>query len=275
MKNIVYKIINLNDGKFYVGSTTNFKNRKAQHFRTLKNGTHHCIFLQRAYNKHKEHSFSIEVVETFDREEECREFEQKFLDEHYDSLYNTSKNSSGGDLISYHPDKERICAQISETLKTKISFLTELERKDRFANIGCKNGMYGKNHSDKTKSLISKIILSRNSILPNKLKGKTFEDIYGEEVAKIKRENLSKKAKTRTGDKNSFYGKKHSEETRKRMSEKAKNRKTFYSKKVCVNGKIYNSCKQASEDLNISSSLLCHRIRSDNEKYKDYFYYNA
>lgn len=46
----VYRILNTSNGRAYVGSTKNAKNRKNDHFKMLRNGTHHSKHLQNAYN---------------------------------------------------------------------------------------------------------------------------------------------------------------------------------------------------------------------------------
>ena len=40
MNSGIYKIVNLQTGKYYVGSTKDFKRRKQTHFSRLKNNTH-------------------------------------------------------------------------------------------------------------------------------------------------------------------------------------------------------------------------------------------
>ena len=52
----------------------------------------------------------------------------------------------------------------------------------------------------------------------NFIKGKTFEEAFGEEKAKQIKEILSKCASEKVGEKNPFYGKHHSEETKKKIS---------------------------------------------------------
>ena len=43
---VIYMIINLKNGKKYIGSTTNFSRRSKNHFYELKNKVHHSISLQ-------------------------------------------------------------------------------------------------------------------------------------------------------------------------------------------------------------------------------------
>jgi hypothetical protein len=96
---------------------------------------------------------------------------------------------------------------------------------------------------------------------PSELAGKTFEEIFGEEKAKELKENLSKKASERTGEKNPFYGKHHSEKTRKLISEKNMGSECPTKKKVVYNGKIYNSATECAKEIGIKIATVAYRCR--------------
>lgn len=61
----IYKIINLVNGKFYIGSSCNLKAREYDHFRTLENNCHRNKYLQHAYNKYGKYNFKFEIIEVF------------------------------------------------------------------------------------------------------------------------------------------------------------------------------------------------------------------
>jgi group I intron endonuclease len=63
MKNVIYKIRNVVNDKFYVGSTNNTKVRFKNHRRLLRKGRHHCRHLQAAWNKYGEDCFKFEIIE--------------------------------------------------------------------------------------------------------------------------------------------------------------------------------------------------------------------
>ena len=63
MKNVIYKIRNVVNDKFYVGSTANTETRFKDHRRHLRKGNHHCKHLQAAWNKYGEDCFKFEVIE--------------------------------------------------------------------------------------------------------------------------------------------------------------------------------------------------------------------
>src|SRR3970040_1255088 len=68
----VYKILNVMNGKVYVGSAANFKSRWKFHLGQLRYGNHHSITLQRAYNKYGERNFMSASNKGKVRSEEAR-----------------------------------------------------------------------------------------------------------------------------------------------------------------------------------------------------------
>ena len=75
----IYIITNKDSEKFYVGSTNNLHLRQRQHFNDLRNNTHHCRYLQNAYNKYGEMNFIFSILE-FTRLSELLVREQWYLD---------------------------------------------------------------------------------------------------------------------------------------------------------------------------------------------------
>lgn len=67
MIGIIYKIVNIENGKIYIGQTIQkFSNRIRSHKSHLKCGVHHNKLLQRAYNKYGMDVFSFKVIEKCD-----------------------------------------------------------------------------------------------------------------------------------------------------------------------------------------------------------------
>ena len=60
---VIYRIRNVTNGKFYVGSTVNTQERFRTHRKKLRTGKHHCAHLQAAWNKYGEDCFKFEIVE--------------------------------------------------------------------------------------------------------------------------------------------------------------------------------------------------------------------
>jgi group I intron endonuclease len=60
---VIYKIINTLNGKFYVGSTMDTRERFRTHRNKLRRGVHHCLHLQAAWNKYGEVCFVFILME--------------------------------------------------------------------------------------------------------------------------------------------------------------------------------------------------------------------
>ena len=65
----IYQIRNLENGKVYIGQSINIDRRKSEHLRSVRKGTHYNDYLQKAYIKYGEESFSFEVIELCDKRE--------------------------------------------------------------------------------------------------------------------------------------------------------------------------------------------------------------
>ncbi len=79
MKAGVYKIVNLVNFKFYIGSANNLKRRKGEHFCNLKYNRHINKKLQNAINKYGIENFKFEVLAICPKEY-CIKLEQWFID---------------------------------------------------------------------------------------------------------------------------------------------------------------------------------------------------
>lgn len=91
----IYRIVNLKNGRVYIGSTHRFKNRARSHENSLLANCHDNGFLQNDFNKCGEEHFVFEVVEVVAEKEERLKREQFFIDQHYDeqkNCYNLRKS---------------------------------------------------------------------------------------------------------------------------------------------------------------------------------------
>jgi len=95
MKNVIYKIRNVVNNKFYVGSTVDSRKRFWAHRKAIRLGNHDCIHLQRAWDKYGEDCFKFEIIEQLNSKEELYPAEQKWLDEHFgkDYCYNVAAHA--------------------------------------------------------------------------------------------------------------------------------------------------------------------------------------
>jgi group I intron endonuclease len=78
---VVYKITNIINSKFYIGSTKHFTTRKREHIYTLNKNTHRNSYLQRAWNKYGEKNFKFEILEENIEKENLILREQYYLDQ--------------------------------------------------------------------------------------------------------------------------------------------------------------------------------------------------
>lgn len=128
----IYKIINKRNGKFYIGSSTNIKIRWYTHTTQLLRNVHKNIHLQRAWNKYGRNNFQFQIMEQFGNNFSIKELlqeEQRLLD-----IY-------CGNPKCYNMNKRA------------------------FDLNGSNNPFYGKQHTIKTKKILSDIALKRD---PNK-----------------------------------------------------------------------------------------------------------
>lgn len=127
----IYKIVNKVNGKFYIGSAVNLRNRRHSHYNELRHNKHNNKHLQRAWNKYGEKNFEFIVIEIIEDKFKIREREDYYLkstkccDEKYG--YNILETSNIG--LGVSANKE-VRAKISKACK------------------GSKNGNYGRKHTE-------------------------------------------------------------------------------------------------------------------------------
>jgi group I intron endonuclease len=258
----VYKISNTLSGRYYIGYSTNINRRFTVHRNKLKQNYHDNIFLQRAYNLDGEDKFVYEIIHICDTEEYAKEIELQYLTDLSirEHLYNLNFNNSGGDLLSNHPDKEKIREKILKSQAENMSKLSSEERKQKYGKCGERNGMYGKTHTDEIRKKLS-----------DTHKGNTYRN--GKKASDETRQKMSENAKLKLGEKNPFYGKHHSEETIQKIKEKNKGRLPPNTIKISIDGKIYISITEAARQLNLAAPTVLWRLKSKNPKFDNYKYF--
>ena len=141
----IYKIENIVNGNLYIGSCSNFNVRKGSHLCLLRQNKHHSIKLQRAFNKHKENSFLITLIEKCEKENLIIR-EQYYIDTLLPK-YNICP-TAGSNLNRIFTEEHK--QNLSKSLKGKVRTpeQKEIQRKLKL----------GKTHSEQTKEKISKIV---------------------------------------------------------------------------------------------------------------------
>jgi group I intron endonuclease len=239
----IYRIKNLKNKKCYYGSSKNIEKRWRTHLNNLKNGKHHNAHLQRSWDKYGEDNFVFELVE------ECGEtilleLEQKYLD--LNPEFNIGVKSSGGDNLTKNPNKEDIVRRMTQSVRKRYELMSEDERKEKHSQPMDKN--------------------------PNWKGGTSFK--YCECGVKISPTNNSCiNCRDKSGNKNPFFGKQHTEETKQKLSEKRKG--TYNGEQnipIIIDNVEYRSAGEASKILDIPMVTIRWRVKSKNKKFDNYKY---
>jgi group I intron endonuclease len=109
---VVYEIRCEADGRLYIGASINPRVRKAEHFNDLRNNRHHNRFLQRAFNKYGEETFTYKVIAKFTDEAEMWLYEENLIEE-LSNLYNAMPGGIRGPRMK-GPDNPKYGKPISE-----------------------------------------------------------------------------------------------------------------------------------------------------------------
>lgn len=152
MKNVIYKIENLLNHKQYIGSTKDFLSRKRNHLNLLRKNKHHSKYLQRAYNKYGEKTFSFSILEYCAKSVNILQREQQFIDlmlPHYN-------------LCKVAGSRFGVKASFATIEKLKIAHkgqkVSDLEKERRRKNwIGNKIGIGNRNKRKVTKPIVKKV----------------------------------------------------------------------------------------------------------------------
>lgn len=136
----VYKIVNLLNGKKYIGSAASkggIRKRWNEHISGLNNNKHHNKHLQSSWNKYGKDNFIFEILEVIEDIDSILEREQYYIDT-VNPEYNKCRIAGNTIGIKLSDEHKRL---ISEFAKTRT---------------GEKNPFYGKKHSEGTKKLMLK-----------------------------------------------------------------------------------------------------------------------
>lgn len=154
-KPVIYHIVNLVNGNFYVGSTNNQRERFRTHRNKLRGSKHHCAHLQAAWNKYGEALFLFRVVEEVADETMLQAAEDVWLAKHVgeSNCYNHGRRSGApwrGVPKELHPNFGK---KLSNDQKALI----------RTARLAQPDPRLGKQHSEETKRRISELKLANPS----------------------------------------------------------------------------------------------------------------
>jgi len=185
MNSGIYKITNLVNGKFYIGSSVNVKNRFSTHISELNSNTHGNIHLQRAWNKYGQDNFKFELIEIVEDNKLLLEREQFFLDT-FEPSYNICKNASNHLGLKYSDESRK---KISEN-HADVSGVNN----PMYGLKGELSPNYGKNHKEETKQKI-KLAIGDRTGQNNPMHGRKHSSETLEKMRKKWQERKTKKRK--------------------------------------------------------------------------------
>lgn len=274
MKNSgIYIIRNKINSKFYIGSSCDIKKRWRRHRYDLNRNGHHNIYLQRAWNKYGKCNFEFEIILEEDNDVNLFKIEQKLLDGYFgmDDCYNVSPHPSGGDLLTNHPNRDKIIKKIANGVRKRNKNMSKQERIDKWGKFGKNNSNYGNKWPQSSRKRLSEY--QKNRLKDPEERRKISERQKNRFRDPEERRKMSEMAKLRTGDKNPFYGKKHSEKTKKQISDKNKGKYMGgMERPVIIDGVWYKSVSEAARQIGVVAGTIIHRIKSKNKKFEGYLY---
>lgn len=176
-KSGIYKILNLKNEKFYIGSTTMKVFKRIQHhYLELKRNNHKNKHLQSAFNKYGEENFIFQVIENVEKEN-CLSREQELINSiGIENLYNINPLASGTPNMS----KESILKR-ALTMKQKYAsgeMVSDFHKGHTPWNKGKKQGEIDYSYlKGVKKTKTEKLIESRKQIQEN-MRNKTPVYVY-------------------------------------------------------------------------------------------------
>jgi group I intron endonuclease len=240
----IYKITSkIHPDRIYVGSAINIEKRWREHKNLLLRNKHENIRLQNHYNKYGKDNFIFSIITECDPIKEVLLSREQFFIDSLNPFFNICKKADCPPGIKHTEEQKRILSErmkgnkyllghkhSEETLKKMSETAKEISSIDHIFNkVSCKgqdHPWYNKKHSEKTKKLLSnrtKEQFEKNpefrKILSNNLK-KLWEDPE-------QRKNLILK---NSGENHCWYGKKHTEEEKRKISES--NKKAWVLRRV-------------------------------------------
>lgn len=262
-KPVVYRIC-LPDGTFYVGSAKDLDKRMAAHASQLRCGNHHNVHLQERYDRGE---LMILGHETFETREEAFAAEQTYIDLTPDELLlNIGRSVQGGDNLTHNPNRADILMRIGKSHRETYQNMSPEDRIKLHGQPGEKNGMFGRTHTEETRERLRQL-----SSTPERIAAQRARRL-GVVASAETRSKISEAAKLRTGDKNPFYGRHHSEETKRKLAIASAGRLPPNMCEIVIGDKHYPSLAQAARELGVVIGTVRHRLMSKNPKFNGYRY---
>lgn len=251
------------DSRFYIGQSKHPEKKLKQHLYCLNKGNHHSMYLQNFYNKHSSKGLVIEM--SIVAQEDDKEFID-LLDIHNckGQIFNVSHKASGGDLITYHPNRESIIEKHRRNYHQKFKYILKPFLKDR---RGVKNSNYKHGLCKKVERQCVDCGLESFGVYKEEYRcGSCASKKRAKEYA------------------NPFLGKSHSEEMKRMLSikhtERFKELKRSGgvppgSQAIYAEGLLFMSKSDAARYFNIGVPLVSFRVKSKNWEYRSWYNANS
>jgi group I intron endonuclease len=221
---VIYKIRNVVNGKFYVGSTTDTRERFRNHRKMLRGNRHHCRHLQASWNKYGEDCFKFEVQEVIEDAATLWEAEERWLAEHFGKgyCYNSGRTPEAPMRGRFGPLHPSYGKPVPQEQKNAISATL----KAFYAEDPNNHPRLGKAHTEEAKAKISAKVNQAvaegrgGAFIPSEeTRQKMSEALKGNQNALgYKRTDAEREAiRQRTLGNQNFLGKKHTEESKQKM----------------------------------------------------------
>lgn len=233
----LYEIRNNLNGHFYVGSSTDIDRRIYIHQYLLRNGHHHNVHLQRAWNKYGSSVFEFNVVKLLPRDE-CIGEEQKLLDIHFGKSYsyNVDKWAKlNDDLANQKRSKALTGLKRSAEVRHRMSIAQKNRKITPKIIEGRKRSgealkKYRRDHWDEFEATRIAACIGRKQpehfkkIMSEKMRGRVITKEWRQHISEAQR-GIPKPPRTKEHQEkinNANRGLKRSEETKRRLSEALK-----------------------------------------------------
>lgn len=242
----IYKITNIKNGKFYIGSASNIRYRWTAHKSSLRRNLHGNFRLQRSWNKYGNDAFKCEVIEEIEDKSALFYREQFWMDK----LINDKSN----------------CYNLLPSAGCNLGFKHSEETKKKIgkAHVGMKR-------SDATRENISKAIKGRSRNLSpeqrkaigDRWRGRKMSD---EQKKKISESKIGKKRPKEhceimaLAQKKRFMEQGVSLETRMKLSASLKGRKfseDHRKKLTAANLRRWEKKRREPETASLPKSVYC------------------